>query len=177
MGTTRALEDAEIFAMFECIKGRYAVRNRTMLMVGIHMALRATELCELTVGDVYDGKRVRTYVEIRPETAKFNKGRKVRVSSAVRRAMMEFIKWKGENGEPIDPKSPLFISERGTHLSRKMLFVIVKSSLQHAGINESPHCLRKTGATIYYIESDYDLIATQQFLGHAFRRTHPHRTV
>jgi len=29
------------------------------------------------------------------------------------------------------------------------------------------HSLRKTGATIYYIESDYDLIATQQFLGHA----------
>ncbi len=30
-----------------------------------------------------------------------------------------------------------------------------------------PHALRKTGATIYYIESDYDLIATQLFLGHA----------
>jgi UDP-2,3-diacylglucosamine pyrophosphatase LpxH len=27
--------------------------------------------------------------------------------------------------------------------------------------------LRKTGATIYYVESNYDLIATQLFLGHA----------
>ena len=64
------------------------------------------------------------------------------------------------------PDIPLFISERGDHLSRKMLFVIVKSALKNTGINESPHCLRKTGATIYYIESDYDLLATQHFLGH-----------
>jgi hypothetical protein len=138
-----------------------------MLMVGIHMALRATELCGLTVGDVYDEKGGRTYVSIRGETAKFNKSRKVRVSSAVRAAMQDFITWKGGNGEPLQPASPLFISERGDHLSRKMLFVIVKNALIHAGINESPHCLRKTGATIYYIESDYDLIATQQFLGHS----------
>ena len=101
------------------------------------------------------------------ETAKFQKGRKVRVSSAVRAALIEFIGWKGGNGEPMQQKSPLFISERGAHLSRKMLFVIVKAALKNAGINESPHCLRKTGATIYYIESECDLIATQQFLGHA----------
>ena len=36
-----------------------------MLTLGIHMALRATELCGLTVGDVYDGVDIRTYVEIR----------------------------------------------------------------------------------------------------------------
>ena len=166
MATTRALEDAEIFAMFENIRGKYAVRNRTMLTLGIHMALRATELCSLTVSDVYDGVDVRTYVEVRGETAKFKKARKVRISSAVREAVMEFIEWKSKNREPMHPDIPLFISERRDHLSRKMLFVIVKSALKNTGINESPHCLRKTGATIYYIESDYDLLATQHFLGH-----------
>jgi integrase len=166
MATTRALEDAEIFAMFENIRGKYAVRNRTMLTLGIHMALRATELCGLTVGDVYDGVDIRTYVEIRPETAKFKKARKVRISSAIRSALRDFIEWKGQSGEPIALESPLFISERGDHLSRKMLFVIVKLVLKNVSINESPHCLRKTGATIYYIESDYDLLATQHFLGH-----------
>ena len=43
MATTRALEDPEIFAMFEKLGGRYAVRDRTMLIVAIHMALRATD--------------------------------------------------------------------------------------------------------------------------------------
>ena len=82
MATTRALEDTEIFAMFRSIGGKYVQRNRTMLTLGIHMALRATELCGLTVGDVYDGVGVRTYVEVRGETAKFKKARKVRISSA-----------------------------------------------------------------------------------------------
>jgi integrase len=67
---TRALENAEIQAVFASVGGRYAVRNRAMLMVGIHLALRATELCGLTVGDVYDGARVRTYITIRGEIAK-----------------------------------------------------------------------------------------------------------
>ena len=85
MATTRALEDAEIFAIFSTIAGRYMSRNRTMFMVGIHMSLRATELCGPTVGEVYGRQNARTYVEIRPETAEFKKARKVRVSSAVRR--------------------------------------------------------------------------------------------
>ena len=59
---TRALENAEIQALFAKIDGRYSVRNRAMLMVGIHIALRATELCGLTVADVYDGENVRTYI-------------------------------------------------------------------------------------------------------------------
>ena len=63
MATTRALEDAEIFAMFRSIGGKYVQRNRTMLTLGIHMALRATELCGLTVSDVYDGVDVRTYLD------------------------------------------------------------------------------------------------------------------
>ena len=41
--------------------GRHEIRNRAMLTVGIHLALRASELCGLMVGDVYDGKNVRSY--------------------------------------------------------------------------------------------------------------------
>ncbi|MBI1929654.1 site-specific integrase [Candidatus Poribacteria bacterium] len=167
MTTTRALEDAEIMAMFAKIDGRYALRDRTMLIVAIHMALRATELCGLEVGDVYDGQQVRRYVTIRPETAKRHKERKSRLSSDVQQALADFIASKREHGESIDPSAPLFVSQMGGHLSRKTLFVIVKRILSRAGITESAHALRKTGATIYYIESDFDLIATQHFLGHA----------
>jgi hypothetical protein len=47
------------------------------------------------------------------------------------------------------------------------LYFLVKKIFESAGIDQSPHCLRKTGGTIFYEESDYDLIATQLFLGHA----------
>ena len=44
---------------------------------------------------------------------------------------------------------------------------MVKKIFTAAGVDQSCHSLRKTGATIFYLASDYDLIATQQFLGHA----------
>lgn len=167
MTTTRALEDAEIMALFASIDGRYAIRDRTMLIVAIHLALRATELCSLTVGDVYDGVQVRRYVTVRAQTAKRGKARKIRLSSDVQQALADFIASKRDNGESVSASAPLFVSQMGGHLSRKTLFVIVKRIMSRAGITESAHALRKTGATIYYIESDFDLIATQHFLGHA----------
>jgi len=42
--TTRALEQKEIHQLFACIDGTFAVRNRTMLICGIAMALRGGQL-------------------------------------------------------------------------------------------------------------------------------------
>ena len=75
--TTRALEDQEIQAIFENVNGVHAKRNETLLIVGIGMALRPSELVGLKVSDVYD-KKVKAYVTIRPETAKFGKERTIR---------------------------------------------------------------------------------------------------
>jgi len=164
---TRALEAGEIQSLFAQISGRYAIRDRTMLMVAIHMALRANEGCGFRVGDVYDGSEGRTYVTIRGETAKFNKERTIRLGDDVKRVIADFIDAKKGRIESLDAQAPLFVSQMGGHLSRITLFVIVKKIMAKAGIKESAHALRKTGATIYYQQSGYDLMATQRFLGHA----------
>jgi len=62
--TTRALEDTEIKAIFDQISGWNAKRNEMLLLTGIGMALRASELVGLQVGDVYDRKKVKSYVTI-----------------------------------------------------------------------------------------------------------------
>jgi integrase len=165
--TTRALEDPEIQAIFNCVDGCNAKRNEALLIVGIGMALRASELVGLQVGDVYGGEKAKQYVTIRPETAKFNKERTIRIGDDIQDTIMDFTEWKILNGESVEKESALFVSQKGGHLTRIALFQIVKDIFGKAGIDQSPHCLRKTGATLYYIESDYDLIATQQFLGHA----------
>ena len=103
---TRALENAEIRGLFAQIDGRYSVRNRAILMVGIHIALRATELCGLTVADVYDGENVRTYITIRGEIAKGGKQRTVRMSSDVRSALDGFIRWKLGCHQSIEADAP-----------------------------------------------------------------------
>jgi integrase/recombinase XerD len=165
--TTRALEDDEIKAIFENINGSHAKRNETLLIVGIGMALRVSELVGLQVSDVSDDGMVKSYVTIRAETAKNKKERTIRIGDDIHQAIADFISWKVEKGESIGYEAPLFVSQKGGHLTRIALFQIVKKIFDQAGIEQSPHCLRKTGATIYYVESNYDLIATQLFLGHA----------
>lgn len=165
--TTRALEDSEIKAIFDCVDGYNTVRNKAMLITGISMALRASELTGLQVGDVYDRGKVKTYVTIRGETAKFNKERTIRIGNGIQEEIAKYIDWKAEKRESTAPSAPLFKSRKGGHLTRIALFQLVKKIFSSAGIDQSPHSLRKTGATLYYIVSDYDLVATQQFLGHA----------
>lgn len=165
--TTRALEDDEIQAIFENVDGIHAKRNETLLITGIGMALRASELVGLNVGDVYGGETVKSYVTIRGEIAKFGKERTVRIGDDIQNTIADFMTWKFDNGESAERGAPMFVSQKGGHLTRQALFEIVKRIFNEAGVDQSPHCLRKTGATIYYVESNYDLIATQQFLGHA----------
>ena len=167
--TTRALERSEITKLFSCVDGaRYSERNRAMLICGIGLALRAKELCHLNVGDIRDNNGdVKTYVTIRGETAKFEKERTIRMGKGVRQALSEFIDRKRNNGESLARGAPLFCSQKGGYLDRTQLFRTVKAILGRTGIDESVHTLRKTGGTHYYIKSGYDLIATQQFLGHA----------
>ncbi len=164
---TRALERDEIHRLFESIEGKFAVRNQTMLICGIAMGLRATELVSLNVNDVRDrNQRIKTYITIRPETAKFSKKRRVRIGEKVKSALCEFIEYKHSNGESLESDAPLFVSRKGGHMTRQALFALMRKIFDKAGIDESCHALRKTGSTVYYVESKYDLLATQEFLGH-----------
>lgn len=167
MAKTRALEHQEIHQLFSGIEGTFALRNKTMLVCGIAMALRATELVKLNVGDVLASNgRIKTYITVRAETAKFNKSRRIRIGQPIRELLAAFIDNKRESGESLLPDAPLFVSRQGGHMTRQTLFLLLKKVFDKAGIDESPHCLRKTGGTLYYIESSYDIIATQEFLGH-----------
>ena len=107
---TRALEDSEIKAIFENVSGTNAKRNETLLIVGVGMALRVSELVGLKVSDVYDSEKVKSYVNIRAETAKFKKERTIRIGNDIQRAIDSFIAWKVSKGESINLGTPLFVS-------------------------------------------------------------------
>jgi site-specific recombinase XerD len=111
--------------------------------------------------------KAKSYVTIRPETAKFGKERTIRIGDDIQNTIADFMDWKEGNGESTESFAPLFASQKGGHLTRIGLYNLIETIFTSAGIEQSPHCLRKTGATIYYIESDYNLCATQLFLGHA----------
>src|SRR5690349_17375568 len=62
----------------------------------------------------------------------------------------------------------LFLNNRGSKLSRVMIFLIIKDLVKKAGIkkNISPHTFRHSFAT-HLIEGGADLRAVQEMLGHA----------
>ncbi|MBC8462471.1 MAG: site-specific integrase, partial [Deltaproteobacteria bacterium] len=87
---------------------------------------------------------------IRGETAKFKKERTIRIGDDIQQALADFIEWKQKKRQSVSHSSPLFVSQKGGHLTRQALFEIVKRIFKKARLDQSPHCLRKTGGTIYY---------------------------
>jgi integrase/recombinase XerD len=61
----------------------------------------------------------------------------------------------------------LFLNNRGSKLSRVMIFLIIKDLVKKAGIkkNISPHTFRHSFAT-HLVEGGADLRAVQEMLGH-----------
>ncbi len=140
----------------------YAIRDRAMLELVYSSGLRASEICGLTLQQVdLEHGFVRVF-------GKGSKERVVPLGEKARDAVQAYL----ISGRPrlVKPKtgSELFITERGQAMSRKTLWVMVKSAAQRAGLEKpvKPHLLRHSFAT-HLLGGGADLRAIQEMLGHA----------
>jgi len=158
------LSNEEVVAMIESIDLSRAEgeRNRAILETLYGSGLRVTELVNLKISNIYfnDGimrilgkgdkerlvplggiaaKRISNYVD------------EVRVHNKIQKGAEDFV----------------FLNNRGNHLSRVMIFHIVKKAAVAAEIkkNISPHTLRHSFATELILRGA-DLRAVQDMLGH-----------
>jgi integrase/recombinase XerD len=158
------LSNEEVVAMIENIDLSRAEgeRNRAILETLYGSGLRVTELVNLKISNIYfnDGimrilgkgdkerlvplggiaaKRISTYIN------------EVRIHSLIQKGAEDFV----------------FLNNRGNHLSRVMIFNIVRKAAVNAEIkkNISPHTLRHSFAT-ELIHRGADLRAVQDMLGH-----------
>jgi integrase/recombinase XerC len=135
-------------------------RDRAMLELLYSSGLRLAELADLDLGDV-DMQDATVRV-----TGKGNKDRIVPVGS---RALDALNRWHRSRASlAAGDEKALFVSRRGTRLSRRSIQARVDHWARRQGIDTRvyPHLFRHSFAT-HLLESSHDLRGVQELLGHA----------
>lgn len=136
-------------------------RNRAMLEVLYSCGLRVSELITLRYSDVYFDEG---FIKVE---GKGSKQRLVPISDTAIREIKNYL--LDRNGVVVKKgfEDILFLSRRGTVLSRIMVFHIIKQQTEMAGVhkNVSPHTFRHSFAT-HLLEGGANLRAIQDMLGH-----------
>lgn len=137
-------------------------RNRAIIETLYSCGLRVSELCNLLLSDLY---LEQGFIKVT------GKGRKQRLVPISDRAVAELNAWFTDRAQ-IDIKPGeedyVFVSlTRGKHLTRVMIFYIIKNLLNITGIKKtvSPHTFRHSFAT-HLLEGGANLRAIQEMLGH-----------
>jgi integrase/recombinase XerD len=137
-------------------------RNKAILETMYSCGLRVTEVVNLKISQLYlDVGFVRVV----------GKGDKERLVPIGRSAIKYITIYKNDIRVHLPVKQGqediLFLNNRGSKLSRVMIFLIIKDLVKKAGIKKtvSPHTLRHSFAT-HLVEGGADLRAVQEMLGH-----------
>lgn len=166
--TRRKLPDVLTFEEIELVIGQLdqstpeGGRNRAILETMYSCGLRVSEVVNLKISCLYlDVGFIRV----------IGKGDKERLVPIGRDAA-KYIQIYKDNirvHQPIQPgfEDFLFLNKRGKHLSRIMIFYIIRHLANKAGITKhiSPHTFRHSFAT-HLVEGGADLRAVQEMLGH-----------
>lgn len=137
---------------------KHADRNRAIILMLLDTGIRATELCELTIGDV-DIENGRVHVI----HGKGDKERFLPFSNRTGQALWRYLTRR----EKPKQDDPLFETIYGRHLSRTELAHILSNIGNRAGVEKAhPHRFRHTFA-INYLRNSGDPFTLQEILGHS----------
>lgn len=140
----------------------FGCRDRAILELIYACGLRVSELinCKLENLDIDDA-----FIRI---TGKGNKVRLVPIGRNALMSLCNYLKLTRPQLASKKSKSFIFLSIRGTALTRERVRQIIKQRAIEAGIDENvfPHILRHSFAT-HLLENGADLRIIQEMLGHA----------
>jgi integrase/recombinase XerD len=137
-------------------------RNLAMLETMYSCGLRVSELISIKISDLHkeDG-----FISV------IGKGDKQRLVPIGKAALKLIDNYREHHRNHITIKKNnedmLFLSKRGTPITRQMVFYVIKDLAEKAGIKKhlSPHTFRHSFAT-HLVEGGADLRAVQEMLGH-----------
>ena len=121
---------------------RHPVRDETIVLFSFYAGLRAKEIAELRIGDVYDeASVVRTQFILAAAHSKVGNTHTVYVNQRLRRALAEYA--AGLNLS--DPSRALFASQKGGHFSANTMCHLFLDIYKAVGLKDaSSHSGRRT---------------------------------
>lgn len=136
-----------------------SVRNHCMIMFLLNLGLRVTELCNLNKNSISGN-----FITV---IGKGNKERTIFLNETCQQTLKDYQQhcthtYKGTDDEP------LFLSQKGTRLTRQAIAKIIKKVNTYSGLKKeklTPHKLRHTSATMMY-KAGADIRSLQHILGH-----------
>jgi integrase/recombinase XerD len=137
-------------------------RNRAILETMYSCGLRVSELVNLRISALYPDLG---FIKV------IGKGDKERLVPIGNTALKFIGIYRNQVRTHVQIKKGnediLFLSRRGTVLTRQMIFILLKGLVREAGIKKivSPHTFRHSFAT-HLVEGGADLRAVQEMLGH-----------
>lgn len=153
----------EINAMEACVDLTKPEGQRNLAIVETiySCGLRVSELCGLRISQLHPGEGL-LMVE-----GKGSKQRMVPISESALRQIELYLPDRQQLGIKPGEEDMLFLNRRGRRLTRVMVFYIIRSLAEQAGIKRpiSPHALRHSFAT-HLLEGGANLRAIQTMLGH-----------
>ncbi len=159
---TLSVEEIDTLISAIDLSTNHGTRNKAMLETLYSSGLRVSELITLKLSDYYPEDN---YIKVK------GKGSKERLipigDSAIKYNRIYFEAVRNHMVIKPGEEDFMFLNKRGAHLSRIMVFMIIKDLAKLAGIDKiiSPHTFRHSFAT-HLIEGGADLRAVQTMLGH-----------
>ena len=154
----------EIDKMISNIKltSKTGIRNVAIIELLYSCGLRVSELVNLKISDLFFKESL---IKV---TGKGNKERFVPISVLSQEYINNYLnEIRQYHKIKKNFEDTLFLNERGTNLSRNMIFIIINKLKKQSNINKKigPHTLRHSFAT-HLIENGADLITIQKMMGH-----------
>lgn len=137
-------------------------RNKAIIETLYSCGLRVSELINLNISNLYFNEG---FIRV---TGKGDKERLVPIGIKAIKEINLYVHDRDHvKGISRDHEDILFLNRRGKKLTRVMIFTLVKTFVELAGIkkNVSPHTFRHSFAT-HLIDGGADLRAVQEMLGH-----------
>jgi integrase len=164
-----ALTNPQLKLALAKLGGKYALRNRAMVTLGVRSGLRISELLSLKVGQVWDGKGVVPRLYLRRNAAKGNRaGASIVIHPEAAQAVARWLKHRGTTS---NPTHYLFSSRKnqGHRLSRTSAWRILHHAFVAAGVPgmAGTHCLRKTFARNVHESLHGELFRLSKAMRHA----------